>query len=391
MTADFLSSWHDRQTLLIRRDDAVYYNPILTIEVVDEYLATARLDTEFVRLVNFDHPIRVEEYASEAGTIDPVRLQKLMAGGATLVLSHMELRLPALAWLCRSFEQTLAAPCVANLYLSPANAQGFRTHHDTHDVYILQVNGTKRWRTYAPIIERPLPGQANYWNEPPLSSQTGDSVLEAGDLLYFPRGTPHDARASDQPSLHITLGAHSITWTEVLVEAISELALRDPEFRIALSPDLQESRSLHKDLAATYDRLIERLRRRGDPAEVVDKLFERFASTRRPFLLQQRANLERLAELTLQTALIARAGLIYRLTKHSSEARLVCHQTRMVFPLEATPALRRALSREAFRPVDLPGSIDSETKLKITRFLLQEGLIVITDPASASSAPAVGA
>ena len=38
--------------------------------------------------------------------------------------------------------------CQANVYFTPPRAQGFKTHHDTHDVFILQLLGSKRWRTY---------------------------------------------------------------------------------------------------------------------------------------------------------------------------------------------------------------------------------------------------
>ena len=35
-------------------------------------------------------------------------------------------------------------------------AQGFKVHHDTHDVFCLQVEGEKRWLVYPPVLELPL-------------------------------------------------------------------------------------------------------------------------------------------------------------------------------------------------------------------------------------------
>ena len=99
----------------------------------------------------------------------------------------------------------------ANAYLTPATAQGFAVHHDTHDVFVLQVAGRKRWRVYEPVFELPLKDQR--W-----SPELGDPgpprdefTLEAGDTLYLPRGWPHEAFAADEESLHLTVGLHPLT------------------------------------------------------------------------------------------------------------------------------------------------------------------------------------
>ena len=32
-----------------------------------------------------------------------------------------------------------------NAYITPPENQGFAAHYDTHDVFVLQVSGSKRW------------------------------------------------------------------------------------------------------------------------------------------------------------------------------------------------------------------------------------------------------
>ena len=49
-----------------------------------------------------------------------------------------------------------------NLYLTPPNAQGFKTHYDSHDVFILQIHGKKKWRFYNTPIKLPLKEQQIY-------------------------------------------------------------------------------------------------------------------------------------------------------------------------------------------------------------------------------------
>ena len=47
-----------------------------------------------------------------------------------------------------------------------------------------------------------------------------DLTLEAGDCLYLPRGYPHAAETTDQPSDHLTIGLVAVTWQRVLRKAI---------------------------------------------------------------------------------------------------------------------------------------------------------------------------
>ena len=47
----------------------------------------------------------------------------------------------------------------ANSYYTPRRSQGFAVHHDTHDVFVLQVAGEKHWRVYDPLLELPLKAQ----------------------------------------------------------------------------------------------------------------------------------------------------------------------------------------------------------------------------------------
>jgi ribosomal protein L16 Arg81 hydroxylase len=114
------------------------------------------------------------------------------------------------------------------------DAQGFKTHHDTHDVFVLQISGSKQWRTYEPVVRLPPPGQRFYWQTPPDGPAANTLTLRPGDLFYCPRGVPHDARAGKQASLHISLGALVTTWTELLLEIVADVALRDAAFRAGL-------------------------------------------------------------------------------------------------------------------------------------------------------------
>ena len=79
--------------------------------------------------------------------------------GATVVLQGLHLTRHPLAAYSRELEARLGHPVQANAYLTPRRSQGLPVHHDTHDVFVLQVAGTKRWLVYEPVLELPLRDQ----------------------------------------------------------------------------------------------------------------------------------------------------------------------------------------------------------------------------------------
>ncbi|MDB5308472.1 MAG: Cupin 4 family protein [Gemmataceae bacterium] len=75
----------------------------------------------------------------------------------------MERRWHPVALLCRNLEIVFHCPVHANMYLTPEGAQGFDAHFDTHEVLVLQLEGTKTWRVYgsartAPLVEEGFTG-----------------------------------------------------------------------------------------------------------------------------------------------------------------------------------------------------------------------------------------
>ena len=85
-----------------------------------------------------------------------------------------------------------------------------------------------------PEIALPLRGQAFDPDKHAPGPPTREFTLQAGDLLYCPRGLFHSARSTDEASLHITLGLIGKTWADVMIEAVSAACLASPAFRANL-------------------------------------------------------------------------------------------------------------------------------------------------------------
>jgi len=123
----------------------------------------------------------------------------------------------------------------SNAYLTPLNSQGFAPHYDDVDVFILQLEGYKRWRVYAPFNKREtLPRQSSRDYTEKEIEENGDEVLDVvlspGDVLYLPRGWIHQAETVSRPShmpkltgikddhsLHLTVSAmQNWCWADFL-------------------------------------------------------------------------------------------------------------------------------------------------------------------------------
>jgi ribosomal protein L16 Arg81 hydroxylase len=153
--------------------------------------------------------------------------------------------------LCRGLENLFSSHVQANLYLTPPSAQGFRTHYDNHDVLVIQVEGEKAWRLYDMPIEAPFRGEGFEPGKYETGALREEFVLKAGDCAYVPRGLMHDAlTAGDAASLHVTVGLITRTWADLMLEAVSEVALRTPELRRSL-PAGYAQRSFDRTAANT--------------------------------------------------------------------------------------------------------------------------------------------
>jgi len=172
-------------------------------------LENTRLAPPHIGLSKGGNAIEPERYlytppgAGNSPHLDLGRLVALLADGATLILYSVEDLVPAVRSLSESFRDVLQARNHVNLYASWRSENGFDLHWDTHEVMVLQLNGRKQWQIFAPTQEAPLDvGVPPRPSGPP----TWSGMLNAGDVLYLPRGWWHVANAVNEPSLHLTFG-----------------------------------------------------------------------------------------------------------------------------------------------------------------------------------------
>jgi ribosomal protein L16 Arg81 hydroxylase len=150
-------------------------------------------------------------------------LMKLCQSGATLIINEAHKLIPEIAHFAAELKSDLGYPNQVNAYCSWPEKQGFSSHYDTHEVFILQVDGIKQWYVFEDTIKYPLKEQKSSSFPPPETAAYLSCTLHPGDVLYIPRGHWHYAVACEEPSLHLTLGIHCKTGIDFLEWLVSEL------------------------------------------------------------------------------------------------------------------------------------------------------------------------
>lgn len=345
----FLDDDYEREPVVVHHGDPQRFRSLLSVAAVDRKVAEQDLREGMLVMADATRSVDSSEFVAESGAIDRVAVARLYRRGATIILNQLHQSDIALADFCRSVERVFSCHVQTNIYLTPPGSQGFHTHYDNHDVFVLQIEGEKTWRLYDRPVAAPYRGERFQSGRHPVGEPTHSFVLKAGDCAYIPRGLMHDASASgEDASLHITCGLLVRTWADLVLEAVSEVCVNDPAFRRALPPDfarrdfdrtsaLQHFRSLISDLAS---------RTRMDRA--LDLLTEQFIQSREPAVLGAIA----WASQPLADRYCARPSP-WRLIDEEGGLRLIVPGGDMTFSRAPRAVIERALSGDPFAPADL--------------------------------------
>jgi len=360
---------------------------------VDELVSRRGLRTPFLRMAKdgsvLTSALFTRSGGSGASIADQVADDKVLAqlaGGAPLVLQALHRNWPPLIEFGTELAGELGHPVQINAYITPPQNQGFAAHYDTHDVFVLQVVGSKRWTIHRPVVDDPLPSQtwdrrkaqveARATEEPLL-----DMVLRPGDALYLPRGFLHAAVAQGEVSIHLTVGVHPLTAYDLARELI-DAAGQDRELRrsLPMGIDVTDARSLATHVRAAAERLSAAVSTAGPEhlESAARRIARRQIGETRPQPLAPLAQLAALGTLDQQTPLRLRPGLRPTFSQVGERLSLETVDSTITFPSLVRDSLLLAISGAEFRPADLP-ALDPDEQLVLARRLLREGVLVPGD------------
>ena len=310
---------------------------------------------------------------------DPASIFDEFRAGATIVFQGLQRSCAPLTRFCRALELELPHGVQANAYVTPAGARGLGVHYDTHDVFVLQLAGTKAWSIHEPVLADPLASQP--WKG--TAADAGPPILsvelQAGDCLYVPRGFLHSARAQEALSAHLTVGIVTTTWHDVVREVVAGVA-DEPEFRRSLTAGYASDPA---GLAAGVEEAVARLRKwlDGVDAEAVAAApARRFLAARPPILTGQLHQLGLLDRLGDRSLLRRREGSVCHLVGTGDRLIVVLGGGRELdMPAALEPVMGRIAASGPFRLGELDDLLDGPSRLVLARRLVGEGLLEIVD------------
>ncbi|MFH9610238.1 cupin domain-containing protein [Streptomyces sp. NPDC017448] len=226
------------------------FSDVFSAAAVDELVSRRGLRTPFLRVAKDGSTLPESSFTASAGVgatvadqLDDTALWRAFEDGATLVLQALHRTWEPVADLVSALGTELGHPVQANAYVTPPQNRGFDAHYDVHDVFVLQIEGTKRWVVHEPVLPDPLRDQPWTDHRAAVAERAAhgiphlDTTLRPGDVLYLPRGWLHSAQARGEVSVHLTLGVHVRTryaLAEQLVRAALADLADDPSMRRSL-------------------------------------------------------------------------------------------------------------------------------------------------------------
>lgn len=377
--ADFIGRYWEREMLLVRRDDPGYYNHLLTMADVDHLLANSGLRESELRVIAGGENVWPREIGSGTGSKaagDLDRVYDLYRQGATINLTYLHERWTPLIQLCRKLMIEFSSEVKSNVYLTPAGVQGLKPHHDTHDVFVAQIYGTKHWRLFPSPLSLPLHGQRYQWPPEGPGEPIHEFDLTPGDMLYLPRGIVHDATSTDAASLHLTVGVIPLRWAEVIRSVVKRVTADNICFRASV-PSRLTAGDWRAAAELTGAELISSLADLISPSDLIAEVSSAGPHGFKPVMDGHLTDLEAIESIGLDTLLQRRPDTQWRLVADDGQARLEFHGRSLTLPGHTAGDVRFAAEASTLTGRDLPGDLDEPGRLVLLRLLVREGFLTL--------------
>lgn len=169
-----------------------------------------------------------------------------IARGGTLIYDRIQEFHPPLETFVDQFSNEINTRVSINSYYTARRTQGVNVHFDHHDVFAIQIHGSKRWfyRDDSYVLSREMRHQS----VPTVDENfTGwqSVLLKQGDVFYCPRGVWHFTQTEENHSAHLALGWHPLTlgdWIRKLeshpeIGELLEAYVQQPSMKTASMPN----------------------------------------------------------------------------------------------------------------------------------------------------------
>ena len=303
-----------------------------------------------------------------------------MLDGYTIVVNEINRYSAPINALVHNMRQELSHDVKANAYLTPTNQKALSPHFDTHDVFVLQIYGKKHWHFYdytnykTPLLNSFQP----IFKEGQLSGKK-EVTVKAGDLMYIPRGLPHEAYTSDESSLHLTIGVYPTQHVDIFSKAVQSIAQNDLDLRKALPVGFlnfneADKKKFIKDLSSKFSDKLEKIFDTNNLEQTLFTVSDEFRNKVQPKSDGHFAQLDRIPNLTLETKLTKRENMPTKVIQVGNFSRIIFPGNVIKGPVQITSVFEYIAQSEEFFVKDIP-NVNDDNKLKLAKRLIRGGLL----------------
>ena len=231
---DFLKTAWGRSALHLPGADASRFKSLVSLEQLDQILSYDSTRPPYLRLFKAGKVVDLDDYTytgyvarrEVTGLLDQEQLMELFDDGATIVLDSVHHWVPEVRELCLGLQEELGGAGRATAFITPPHQYGLDLHADAYEIFVLQIAGSKQWSLY-PRLD-PLPRSGVNLDPADYAETDPDVVvLQEGDLLYVPWGTPHSVKPLGTLSAHLSVAVSFPTWADIVSELLDPV-LADP-------------------------------------------------------------------------------------------------------------------------------------------------------------------
>jgi ribosomal protein L16 Arg81 hydroxylase len=260
----------------------------------------------------------------------------------------------------------------SNIYVTPPHSQGFSMHYDPHDIFLMQIKGPKTWQLYNSGEELPTKYR-KFKHDPKLVLKLD---IQSGDFLYMPRGTVHEAFASEVSTIHVNFSCKP-HYGFHLIEDLAEIAEQDDMFFRKTVPHGYSSDEDKKAYMEIFSLKLAELIKKVPHLQLLKKQQENFVSQQSLDFKGYLLNSLQMETLTINSRVVKRKGFIHIVKKAGNELRISFGGQKLIVPPFIDKTL--FLQDDPFVIADIKGLATADGKLALVKEFISAGFLEIVN------------
>jgi hypothetical protein len=232
---EFFSMYWEKAPCYFEHQDSSYFSELISFEKVDEILYSRSFAKDLIKITRGE---------SEEFILEEERSVKSLYGnyseGISIIMTEAGCFSEAIRKISSEIEKAFYynISVGADAYLSAAESPRVKAHFDEDGIFILQLEGSKRWKVYDSVFPLPIAGQSHkqeFSEEVDFGIPLMEFELHTGDAVYIPRGCLYESYSLSAASLHLTCSLKQKTWVDFFHLLLEGAEKNNSEFTKMLS------------------------------------------------------------------------------------------------------------------------------------------------------------